>query len=146
MPRQKVKVGDVFLVPIENKVFVLGQIVEEEKEVLNSITCAFFDCTAINIDKANLDFSKPISCQFVSRDLFSCGNWVRVNNSPNQVDNSLLPYREAKNNGWIGSKVIGSENIKDFLSAFYGMRDWYEMYQPEYYENLLLKGVNRKVN
>lgn len=144
MPRQKVKVGDVFWVPIESDTYVLGQIIEEEKEVLNSITCSFFDCTATNLDSANLDFSNPISCQFVTRDLFNNGNWVRVNNLPNQVGDYLLPYREAKNNGWIGAKVIGSGNIKDFLSAFYGMRDWHEMFEPKYYENLLLNGVNRK--
>jgi len=44
-----------------------------------------------------------------------------------------------KNNGWIGAKVVASEDIKDFLSAFYEMRGWYERYQPEYYKKPITK-------
>jgi len=143
MARQKVKVGDVFWVHIEDGSFVLGQIIEEQRDVLNSITCVFFEHRVNDIDDATLSFDKPISCQFVTRDLFTSGQWKRVCHLPSQVENNLLPYRETEFNGWIGAKVIGSGIIKEFLAAFYGLREWDEMFNPNYYEELLLPGVKR---
>ncbi|NMP31520.1 hypothetical protein HII17_08095 [Thalassotalea sp. M1531] len=144
MPRQKIKVGDVFWVPIEDGSFVLGQIVEEQKEVLNSITCVFFDCRVSSIIDAELRFDIPISCQFVSRELFNSGKWKRIDNLPNQIEYTFLPYRETEDNGWIGASVVGSANITSFLAAFYGLREWDEMYNPSYYQALLLSGVARR--
>lgn len=143
MARQKVKVGDVFWVVLEDNSFVLGQIIQEEPKVLNSITCVFFDCRVNNIDGAILSFDKPICCQFVTKDLFNSGQWQRVCNLPNQVDDSLLPYKETSLNDWIGAKVIGSGIIIKFLAAFYGLREWDEMFNPNYYQELLLSGVKR---
>lgn len=143
MVRQKVKVGDVFWVKIDDDSFVLGQIIEEQCEVLNSITCVFFDCRVKDIDGAKLIFDKPISCQFVTRDLFNSGQWQRVCNLPNQVGDNLLPYKEAELNGWNGAKMIGSGIIREFLAAFYGLREWDEMFNPNYYQELLLPGVER---
>ncbi len=48
------------------------------------------------------------------------------------------------NNGWIGAKVIGSGIIASFLSAFYNLRDWTEMKDPEYYTKLLRPGVSHE--
>jgi len=144
MPRQKVNVGDIFWVPIEDGSFVLGQIIEEQREVLNSITCVFFDCRVSEIIDAPFTFDKPICCQFVTRDLFNSGQWQRVDNLSNQVASSVLPYRETEAKGWIGASMIGSENIQQLLGAFYGLRAWDEMFDPNYYQKLLLPNVSRK--
>ncbi|KGJ87989.1 Imm26 family immunity protein [Colwellia psychrerythraea] len=144
MPRQRVKVGDTFWVPIEDNSFVLGQIIEEQREVLNSITCVFFDCRVTELDEAPLNFDNPICCQFVTRDLFNSGQWQRIANLPNQVEDKLLPYRETMSNGWIGASMIGSGSIRKFLAAFYGLREWDEMFDPNYYQSLLLPSVERK--
>jgi len=145
MPKQKVKVGDVFWVPIEDGSFVLGQIVEDECEVLNSIACVFFDCRVSPKETNEVNFDYPISCQFVTRDLFNSGVWKRINNLPNQINDELLPYRKTKEDGWIGAKIRGSGVIRKFLSAYYGLRDWNEMHDPNYYQELLLKGVLREI-
>ncbi len=38
----------------------------------------------------------------------------------------------------------GSGIMRKFLSAFFGLRDWHQMHDPEYYQKLLLDGVVRK--
>ena len=143
MPRQVAKVGDVFWVPIGADAYVLGQIVEIEKAVLNSICCALFDQKSIEPEMENFDLSSPFSVQFVTKDLFNAGVWERVCNSKVIIPDLLLPYREAKKNDWIGVKVIGSGIIIKFLSAYYGLRDWAEMHDPQYYQHLLLPGASR---
>lgn len=143
MPRQIAKVGDTFWVPIEDNSSVLGQIVEIRKEVLNSITCAFF--AVRNTDENyNIDsLFSPITIQFVTKDLFNNGTWCRISNTPVQISTCKFPYRETEANGWIGATVIGSGNIQTFLSAFFGLRAWDEMHDPNYYQRLLLPGVQR---
>ena len=144
MQKQVPNLGDVFWVPIEDGTLVLGQIVEIEKEVLNSITCAFFDCRRPPGGEMPLEFSRPISVQFVTRDLFLSGRWQREANHPVHVSKAALPYRETKAREWVGAKVVGSGIISKFLSAFYGLRNWAEMKDPAYYEALLLAGVVRR--
>ena len=142
--RQIAKVGDVFWVPLEDESVVLGQVVEIQPEALNSITCAFFDCRRELTKKAEPDFSNAISVQFVTKDLFASGHWQRQANMPVQIPTNIFPYRETEPDGWIGAKIIGSGIIRMFLSAFYGLRDWTEMHDPGYYQNLLLAGVSKR--
>ena len=140
MPKQIAKIGDVFWVPIDDGSMVLGQVVEINREVLNSITCAFYD---VRKGSGAFNFSKPVSVQFVTKDLFNKGVWARDSNTPIQIGSDLLPYRETAQNGWVGAKVIGSGIMENFLSAFFGLRSWSEMHDPNYYEKLLLPGVQR---
>jgi len=139
--RQVAKVGDLFWVPIEDKSFVLGQVVEIQKEVLNSITCAFFDVNERFLELKDFDLSSPISIQFVTKDLFNNGTWQRITNRKVYFKEEIFPYRKTMSNGWIGAKVIGSGNIRKFLSAFYGLRPWDEMHDPNYYQKLLLPDI-----
>ena len=147
MPRQIPKVGDVFAVPLDDGTFCIGQVMETDPILMNSITCAFFDIR-LNLDSsdvANLDLSErsAISCQFVTRDLFNRGTWKRLGNTRLSIPERLFPYRETKRNGWIGATVVGSGIINTFLSAYYGLREWKEMKDPEYYDKLLLKDRRR---
>ena len=142
MPRQIANLGDVFWITLTDGSKALGQIVEINKEVLNSITCAFFD----ERNEVPKDLSNPFSIQFVTKDLFTNGTWRRVSNRTVQVSKSLLPYRETMKDGWIGAEIIGSGNINTFISAFYGLRDWNEMYDDDYYQKLLLAGFQRYEN
>lgn len=146
MPRQRVKTGDVFWVPLDDGTVVLGQVLEIQKDALDSITCAFFDVRRAEPGEHIKDLISPICIQFVTKDLFTNGTWKRVDNAPVSVPISLLPYRETEKNGWVGARIIGSGIIRMFLSAFYGLRSWDEMHDPNYYENLLLPGVQRQTD
>jgi len=144
MPRQIPKVGDVFVVPLADGSKCIAQVLEIEPILMNSITCAFFDIRS-NEDSpetSNLTLSEEntLSCQFVTRDLFNRGVWKRIGNRPPTIKESLYPYRETKGKGWVGAKVIGSGIVESFLNAYFGLGDWREMKDPDYYNKLLFKG------
>ena len=144
MPKQIPKIGDVFLIPLNNRKCAVGQIVEIEVGMMSSITCVFYNgiyIPEVEIGDVSNDISRAISCQFVTRDLFNNGTWKRISNRalPNTQD--ILPYRETKSNGWIGAKMIGSGIIKTFLNAYNGLDDWRGMHDKQYFEKLLLPGV-----
>lgn len=141
MPRQKTNVGDVFWVPLEDGSFSIGQIVEVKPEVLNSITCAFYDLRSNVPNTDPVILNDLVSVQFVTPDLFKSGKWRKQCNMPVNLSPKLLPYRSTESDGWVGAKVIGSGIINMFLSAFYGLRDWREMYDPNFYQSLLQPGV-----
>tara|TARA_R110002124_G_C8543010_1_gene478505 strand:- start:67 stop:510 length:444 start_codon:yes stop_codon:yes gene_type:complete len=143
MPRQKPTTGTFFWVPLEDGTVALGQIVEIRPEVLNSITCAFYELRAPEPRDFDLGSLQPISVQFVTPDLFKSGAWQAQEASPGNPAQVPLPYRETEPDGWVGAKVIGSGIVAKFLSAFYGLRDWSEMHDPNYYQYLLLPGVVR---
>lgn len=145
MPRQVPNVGDAFLVPLDDATGCLGQIVEIEREVLNSVTAAFFGLRLPSppseTELADLVASAPIACLFVTRDLFNAGLWARVGRAPVRLEDSLLPHRDARRRAWVGARVIGSGIVEKFLNAYFGLREWDEMNDPKYYSKLLLPGV-----
>jgi len=144
MARQIPKVGDVFLVPLEDGSYCVGQVLETDPILMNSITCAFFDARSegddVDISDLELLEGSAIACQFVTRDLFNRGVWKRIGNANTSIPTRLLPYRETQKEGWVGAKVIGSGIIASFLNAYYGLGDWNEMKDPDYYAKLLIKG------
>jgi hypothetical protein len=142
MPKQVPKVGDVFLVELDDGTFAVGQVVETRPILMNSFTCAFFDQRVQSSDAIAfpLTRSSVLSCQFVTRDAFNRGKWLRVRSEAVRVPESDLPYRGTEQSGWIGAKVISSGLMTGFLNAYFGMRSWTEMKDPKYYENLLFEG------
>jgi hypothetical protein len=148
LARQIPKVGDVFTVPLDDGSHTLGQVVETDPILMNSITCVFYDARSFDVQIDILEALgevNPIACQFVTRDQFNKGKWRRIGRVTPTFSQKQYPYRETRKNGWIGAKVIGSGIINDFLSAFYGLRDWEEMKDPKYYSTLMLPGVSRSV-
>ena len=146
MPKQIPKIGDVFIVELSNKKYSVGQVVEITPVLMNSMTCVFYN---FNIEERN-DFkesflveSNVISCLFVTRDLFNRNNWPRIANHTVSMPENKFPYRNEKRNGWIGAKIIGSGNVVSFLNAYFGLGDWLEMHDKDYYQKFLLPGMSR---
>ena len=147
MRKQDWKLGDVFLVETKDGLKVIGQIVGQEKEVLNSASCAFFNIRVKDAnDVANLKElpnSRVFSIQFVTRDLLDDGVWRIVKQLPISVDNSQLPFETLRSAGFVGAKVIGSGIINEFLNAYYGLVPWDDWKDPAYLDRLLLS-VDKK--
>lgn len=145
MPRQVATVGSAFLIPLDDGSASLAQIVEIVPDVLNSITIAMFDRRIIELNSmpklVSLQNERLVSCQFVTRDLFSNGVWLQIARVPVDISCDRLPYRDTEKHRWIGAKMIGSGNIRKFLSAYHGLRPWNEMLDPDYYSKLLLPGI-----
>ena len=148
MPRQIPKVGDIFLVPLEDGTKCIGQVLETDPILMNSITCAFFDIRTHEEDQETLSLplleETVISCQFVTRDLFNRGSWKRIGNRSTAIQEKSLPYRETKSNRWVGAKIFGSGIMESFLNAYYGLRNWEEMKDPMYYDKLLFNGRSKR--
>jgi hypothetical protein len=140
--RQIATVGDVFLVPLSDGRFAVGQVLETRPVLMNSITCAFFDTPVGGAEEAAFPLVRAavLSCQFVTRDAFVRGRWPRVRRAKPSIQELDLPYRHTEASGWIGAKVVGSGIIVSFLNAYFGLGNWTEMKDPRYYDGLLFTG------
>ena len=138
MKRQRPKIGDVFSVELSDGHYATGQVVGREREVLNSITCAFFNAKLAE-PTTGLDFAGAlISCLFVTADLLNRGKWKITGNEPTAVAQKDQPYEQFRSNGWVGAKMIGSGNVKEFLNAYHGLCYWDDWHDPTYLDSLLI--------
>jgi hypothetical protein len=143
MKRQVPEVGSIFLVPLPDNTWAVGQIVGREAEVLNSWTCAFSRARIGKEEVATeaLRSDEIVSVQFVTGDLLKSGDWRIVGRTRVLLPASAFPYQSLRCSGWIGARVIGSRIIQRFLAAFHGLAFWDEMKDPDYYQKLLRPGV-----
>ena len=144
---QRWGVGDVFLVNTSDGLSVVGQVVAQEQDAMNSATCAFFD-VRVKDDKnlegvSALPEDKLFSAIFATRDLLDNGTWRVVKTLPVEVSRNYFPYEHLRKSGWIGAKIIGSRNVTDFLNAFYGLSPWDAYMDPEYFNKLLISPTKR---
>ena len=133
-------IGTVFAVPLSDGSSVLGQVVGEQREVLNSVTCAFFNhrTSSTSSDVPDLVTLHPIAIQFITRDLLNKRVWKPLDVRKVTVDKNLFPFEETRSKGWVGAKMIGSGIIINFLEAFFGLRPWDMMKDPAYFDRLLV--------
>jgi Immunity protein 26 len=145
--KQQWSVGDLFLVQLIDGVAVVGQVVGQERQALNSVTCAFFDVRLQN--EQDLDRLKAVpkgslfSALFVTRDLLDNGEWRVVKAMKLQISRKQLPNEQFRKLGWVGATIFGSGNIVDFLNAFYGLAPWDAYKDPEYFDKLLTSPLKR---
>lgn len=141
--------GDVFLIPLTDGSFAIGQLVKITKEALNSVICAFYDLrleTPNDYSTEFLDDGNIISVQFVTPDLLKRGVWKVVDS---RADINLYEYidlDEIIEKKYIGVDIIGSGNIRNFLSAYFGLYPWNFWFKPDYCDLLLLDHVSKPDN
>ena len=141
MQIQNWKIGDVFLVQTSDGQYVVGQVVAQEQDVLNSVSCAFFDyrvnsASQLHLQKLSMDL--VFSVLFVTRDFLDSGKWQVVDNCPVLVTRQWLPYEQLRSQGYVGAKVIGTSNVREFLNAFFCLSTWDDWKDPTYLDKLLM--------
>lgn len=139
--KQEWKIGDLFLVELEDGSFACGQIVGREPRALNSVTVALFDRRCESASSASIrDCSREhvVSALFVTRDLLDDGVWRVVGSASPVLSGSELPYEETRARGFVGAKIIGSGIATRFLNAFHGLGPWDPMKDPLYFDKLLI--------
>ena len=139
--RQTWKIGDVFLVALKDDSHAVGQIVAQERAILNSVSCAFFATRAEENDFASMDpmpLEKLIAVLLVTRDLLDNGVWQVVAQRPVTLPRELLPYERLREAGFIGAKVRGSGIVNEFLNAFFGLSPWDDWHDPAYLDEFLI--------
>ena len=137
---QSIAVGDVFLIPLRDGTFSMGQVVGFEPLVLNSVSCAFFAIRSHsdeNVDAVELSSDRLYSIQFVTRDLLLKGKWRIIRNENPSVKTSELPYESLRNIGFVGAKVIGSGIMEQFANAYFALSPWDDWHDPQYLDKLL---------
>lgn len=136
--RQVWSVGDVFLVELQDGTSVVGQIVGQEKQALNSVSCAFFDLRVRSeAEVGELPLSAIFSILFVTRESLDRGIWRVIGNRPVTLPTDRLPYESCRSTGFVGAKIRGSGIVEKFLNAFYGLLPWDDWYDPVYLDGFL---------
>lgn len=136
---QKWKKGDVFLVPLLDGSYCIGQVIYEAAFIKTPI-CAFFDLRR-NEDEINveeLSSSRLIAVQFVTRDSLGSGRWRIFENQPTPNVADHFNILALENSGFVGVEIRGSGAVTMFLNAFYALSPWNEYFDPNYFDTLLI--------
>jgi hypothetical protein len=137
--------GRLFLIPLKADGFGIGQIVENHGKPLGAYSCLFFS-KKLSTPKDTFSFddlsNRLISIQFVTPDLLWNGHWDVLSIEPVFVPEEKFISRPFQQKGsYVGANVVGSGNITEFLSAWHGQKPWNMVYDPEYFDKLLLENV-----
>jgi hypothetical protein len=145
--RQKWKVGDLFKIPLADGSASLGQVVAQEREVLNSVTCAFYDTKVPGTCPPDapppLRDESLIACLFTTHDLLGSGAWLVIGHTLPQVARKHMPYEDCRRSGWVGAKVRGSSHVREFLDAYYRLAPWDDWANPKYLDAFLIDPSKR---
>jgi hypothetical protein len=137
---QSWQAGDIFLVPLKDENAVVGQVLAHESEVLNGVSCAFFDIRlpASSSQVPMGTFTDPFSILFTTRDQLDAGKWRVLERRPVAVGRERFPYEHLRAARFVGAKVVGSRNIGLFVNAYYALAPWDDWADPNYLDRLLV--------
>jgi len=134
---KKWQMGSLFKIPQSDGSSSLGQVVAQETEMLNSVTCAFFD-TKVTDTVPQIKLEQLIACLFTTHDLLNNGTWPVVGLGEITVPANVYPFEETRSRGWVGAKMFGSGIVMKFLNAYYGLTFWDDWADPNYLDRLLI--------
>jgi len=140
--RQRHKDGDVFVVPLTDGAYSLGQVLGYERQALNAVACAFysiriFDGPSLEIP-APLPQDRVISILLTTPDSLNRAIWPLVANRTIATPTAVRPYEQYRASNWVGARIIGSGIVSKFLNAYFALAAWDAMYEADYYDRLLL--------
>ncbi len=144
--RQKIADGDVFLIPLADGTFSIGQVIRAKTGVMGSTICALFNLRGDRprIDAGLLDPALIVAVQFVTSESLKKGQWpIARNESVTFEVNDYLRVAELEAKAWVGARVIGSAIIDSLMNAWFGLRPWDDWHDPGYLDKLLAPGVSR---
>ncbi|WP_395377516.1 Imm26 family immunity protein [Marinicella sp. W31] len=145
----KYKEGDVFLIPLVDDSFGIGQVLKITKEALNSVVIALYDVRIFNDNEYSNKVIKSeniISVQFSTTDLLRKKRW-HVIDWHKEIDIvNFIDIDDIEAKQYIGVNIIGSGNITKFLSAYFGLYAWNFWYEADYCDKMLLDTVNKPSN
>ena len=148
--KQDWQVGDTFMVPLADASFAAGHIVAREPQMLNSVTCAFYEPRITDSSPsavaACLTRERLIACLFTMPDPLFSGIWRIVGHQAPAIPARLLPFEHKRGTGWIGARIIGSGNVTKFLNAFRGLAPWDGWADPQYLDRLLIHPSKKPTN
>lgn len=142
MARKKKKkwvIGDVFLIPLADGKYSVGQVVAQDKEALNSVVCVFsVEKVEDAGENVSLNSDSIVSALFTTPDLLDSGDWPVVGNEPPVSIDNFIDMKKLKSEGFLGVKIIGSGVVIKFMDACFGLYPWDGFFEPDYLDKLLL--------
>ena len=138
--------GSVFGIQLPDGRFAVGQVVAHEANVLNCVSVALFDTPVrafTDVGDSNISDERAFSVVFTSRDLLDSGVWRVAGFRPVSIRREHFPYESLRHGGYVGAKVVGSSNIREFVDAYFGFVIWDDWSDPEYLDRLLLPSRQR---
>jgi hypothetical protein len=132
--------GDVFLVPLNNEEYAIGQILD--LQMPNIVRLALYSETVKNIEGLNVDncCSKVnmISLVASSRELLDFNIWKIVGNKRIDIPTRRFPNEKFRCLGWIGAIHYDAALIEDFLNAYHKLTAWDDWYNPNFLDEFLI--------
>jgi len=136
---KKWETGDVFAIPLCDNSFSIGQVIDKRY----GCTCALFEIhiTEALFNQPGFRKLRPISILHLGADLLNNGTWKILFNEQVTLDpNSGSGGRF----GAVGSiSYGGGGTMTDLADVYFGLQPWNVMYDKDYYDMMLLKGVTR---
>ena len=147
--RQQWDIGDVFIVPQQDGLWSVGQVIGLMDPPYGAI-CAFYDilCEPDCQDVATpLPFDKLISSLSVTKEALKWGEWkVIKKQQPVTLDRKHWanePFRERR---WVGAIIHNTVVVEAFLNAFYALEAWDDYHNPNYLDSLLISPDKKPKN
>ena len=141
--RPRYKPGMVYAVPLADGSFGLAQAGGSMFPTVIYVALFLERFEAVPAIPPALDESRLASLTATWRKNLNKGEWVPLGVS--QLTPGLLnhPTEALAANGYVGAKHYDSGILSEFLSACHGALPWNVMYDPAYYEKLLIAGSVR---
>ncbi len=132
--------GDVFLVPLLDDTFAVGQILGVECDAFHAPACALFDLTTEQpkVESCPLTVDHLVASLFVTPDLLAMGVWPVVATSEVRLPASIYPYESTRKHGFVGAVVEGSAIVQEFMNAFHALAPWDAWHDPNFLDSLLI--------
>ena len=137
-----IEAGDVFTIPLENQAgFGVGVIAELTPDALNSVICCYYDLKLESKDQlkiSDIDEKNLIAILFTTPDLLQNGVWEVIDKTTAIDPNNYLDFEALKAEGYIGAKIRGSSNVREFISAYLGVHHWNCFFKEDYLDDFLI--------
>ena len=139
--KQKWQNGDLFLIPLNNGLGVLGQVLD--LQMPNVVRCVIFEETyllneSIQLNNYQVENDKVISLIACTREQLDFSVWKIIATAKVQVPVSKFPNEKYRCNGWVGSIIYDAAIVEEFVNAFYCLCFWDDWANPNYLDELLI--------
>ncbi|MGS0998318.1 hypothetical protein [Rhodanobacter sp. UC4451_H18] len=143
MIRRKIKYkeGDVFFIPSSKEGFYVGQIAVDTTGEIGAPFCYIFDGNVPNdyaCEAIALDSSRVISANLITPELLKYGVWKICENRPVPAHIAMRDLKRARENGFVGSSIIGAGLATKYLDTFYGVMDLNHWPDPSFVQKFFL--------
>ena len=141
--RPRYKPGMVYAVPLADGSFGVAQAGTQMFPTVIYVALFLDRFEAVLAIPPALDESKLVSLTATWRKNLNKGKWVPLGVS--ELTPGLLnhPTETLAAGGYVGAKHYDAALLSEFLSACHGALPWNVMYDPAYYEKLLISGTAR---